>query len=158
MVSVAGGWFFLIACEMFVLADRDFRLPGLGSYLQTAASTGNSRAVMWGLITMVLIIVATDQLVWRPVIAWSDKFKFEMTESTERVRSPILHLLQRSSFVAALKERTIQPVNERIYKNLALRRAAQTIHPLDEPEARKIPPVAIVLGFVVVAVVAYAAV
>ena len=92
MVSVAGGWFFLIACEMFVLGDRDFRLPGLGSYLQTAASTGNSRAVMWGLITMVLIIVATDQLVWRPIIAWSDKFKFEMTESTERVRSPILQL------------------------------------------------------------------
>ena len=53
MVSVAGGWFFLMACEMFVLGDRDFRLPGLGSYLQTAASTGNSRAVMWGLITMV---------------------------------------------------------------------------------------------------------
>ena len=48
MVSVAGGWFFLMACEMFVLGDRDFRLPGLGSYLQTAASTGDSHAMLWG--------------------------------------------------------------------------------------------------------------
>ena len=157
MVSVAGGWFFLIACEMFVLGDRDFRLPGLGSFLQTAANSGNTRAVIWGLVTMVLIIVATDQLVWRPVIAWSDRFKFEMSESNDRVRSPILHLLQRSTFVAALKEKTIQPVNERIYKSLAHRSAAQTIHPLDEPEKRKIPPMAIVLGIAAAAVVLYAA-
>ncbi len=155
MVSVAGGWFFLIACEMFVLGDRDFRLPGLGSFLQTAANSGNTRAVIWGLVTMILIIVATDQLVWRPVIAWSDRFKFEMSESSDRVRSPILHLLQRSSFVAALKEKTIQPLHERIYKNLAHRRTVQTIHPLDEPEKRKIPPLAIVLGLATAVVVLY---
>ena len=81
MVSVAGGWFFLMACEMFVLGTRDFRLPGLGSYLQTAAGTGNYMAITWGLLTMIAIIVATDQLIWRPVIAWSDKFKFEQVES-----------------------------------------------------------------------------
>ena len=74
MVSVAGGWFFLMACEMFVLGTRDFRLPGLGSYLQTAASTGNFSAIAWGLATMIAIIVATDQLIWRPIIAWSDRF------------------------------------------------------------------------------------
>jgi len=68
MVSVAGGWFFLMACEMFVLGSRDFRLPGLGSYLQTAASLGNMTAIMWGLLVMIGIIVATDQIVWRPVI------------------------------------------------------------------------------------------
>ena len=62
MVSVAGGWFFLMACEMFVLGTRDFRLPGLGSYLQTAAGTGNYAAITWGLLTMIAIIVATDQL------------------------------------------------------------------------------------------------
>src|SRR5215470_5858343 len=48
MVSVAGGWFFLMACEMFVLGDRDFRLPGLGSFLQTAAGHGDTRAILWG--------------------------------------------------------------------------------------------------------------
>src|SRR6201987_696447 len=65
MVSVAGGWFFLMACEMFPVGNRNFRLPGLGSYLQTAASTGNTLAMIYGLITMVAIIVLTDQLIWR---------------------------------------------------------------------------------------------
>src|SRR3984957_12283357 len=70
MMSVAGGWFFLMACEMFVLGNRDFRLPGLGSFLQTAASHGNTRAILWGLAAMVTVIVLLDQLIWRPVIDW----------------------------------------------------------------------------------------
>src|SRR5580700_8781817 len=70
IVSVASGWFFLMACEMFVLGDKDFRLPGLGSFLQTAASQGNTRAMLWGLAMMVAVIVLMDQLIWRPVIAW----------------------------------------------------------------------------------------
>jgi NitT/TauT family transport system permease protein len=128
MVSVAGGWFFLMACEMFVLGTRDFRLPGLGSYLQTAAGTGNLTAIMWGLLTMIAIIVATDQLIWRPVIAWSDKFKFEQVESTVRVRSPLLHLLQHSRAVQAIERSTLRPLNEGIYRRLAeagTRRAAK---------------------------------
>ena len=72
IVSVAGGWFFLIVCEMFAFKGTSFRLPGLGSYLQTAAGAGNLRALLWGLFVLVLIIVATDQLIWRPLIAWSD--------------------------------------------------------------------------------------
>jgi NitT/TauT family transport system permease protein len=119
MVSVAGGWFFLMACEMFVLGTRDFRLPGLGSYLQTAAGTGNYEAITWGLLTMVAIIVATDQLIWRPVIAWSDKFKFEQVESAARVRSPLLHLLQHSRGLRSLRQHTIVPLEERAYRRLA---------------------------------------
>jgi NitT/TauT family transport system permease protein len=88
IMSVAGAWFFLMACEMFHLGSRDFRLPGLGSYLQTAADAGNGVAIAWGLTVMILIIVATDQLVWRPLIAWSDKFKFEQVESSKRITSP----------------------------------------------------------------------
>src|ERR1700730_13312551 len=64
MMSVAGGWFFLMACEMFVLGARDFRLPGLGSYLQVAASTGDTRAVLWGMAAMIAVIVFLDQFVW----------------------------------------------------------------------------------------------
>lgn len=62
MVSVAGGWFFLMACEMFVLGKRDFRLPGLGSFLQSAASAGDTPAVLWGLTVMVAVIVLIDHL------------------------------------------------------------------------------------------------
>src|SRR5271156_3064171 len=119
MVSVAGGWFFLMACEMFVLGTRDFRLPGLGSYLQTAAGTGNYVAITWGLLTMIAIIVATDQLIWRPVIAWSDKFKFEQVESGSRVRSPLLHLLQQSRGLRSLRRHTIEPLSEGVYRRLA---------------------------------------
>jgi len=119
MVSVAGGWFFLMACEMFVLGTRDFRLPGLGSYLQTAAGTENASAITWGLLTMVAIIVATDQLIWRPVIAWSDKFKFEQVESTTRIRSPLLHLLQHSRGLRSLKQHTVVPLGEGVYRRLA---------------------------------------
>src|SRR5258708_22720220 len=81
MMSVAGGWFFLMACEMFVLGQRDFRLPGLGSFLQTAASHGNTRAILLGLAAMVPVIVLLYQLICLPVIAWADKFKFEQVES-----------------------------------------------------------------------------
>ena len=122
MVSVAGGWFFLMACEMFVLGTRDFRLPGLGSYLQTAAGTGNYVAITWGLLTMIAIIVATDQLIWRPVIAWSDKFKFEQVESGSRVRSPLLHLLQQSRGLHTLRRHTIEPLGEGLYRRLAKER------------------------------------
>ncbi len=103
MVSVASGWFFLMVCEMFPVGSRNFRLPGLGSYLQTAASSGDYQAMTWGLITMVLIVVMTDQLLWRPLIAWSEKFKFENVESEERVTSPILHLLRNSNMLAVLQ-------------------------------------------------------
>jgi NitT/TauT family transport system permease protein len=129
MVSVAGGWFFLMACEMFVLGDRDFRLPGLGSYLQTAAGNGNTRAMIWGLAVMIAIIVATDQFIWRPVIAWADKFKFEQVESSHRASSPILYALRNSNAIGWLHARTVVPLGERIYHGLAMRRLRELARP-----------------------------
>jgi NitT/TauT family transport system permease protein len=154
MVSVAGGWFFLMACEMFVLGNRDFRLPGLGSYLQTAASTGDSTAMIYGLATMILIIVATDQLVWRPIIAWSDKFKFENVESSERITSPILYALRQSNILARINESTVAPLGERIYAGIAHRREAHHAQPGEQRASsrRKLAMLAIV------AVVAFVAV
>ncbi len=121
MISVAGGWFFLMACEMFVLGDKDFRLPGLGSYLQTAADAGNVPAMTYGICAVILIIVATDQLVWRPMIAWSDKFKIEQSTSADRIDSPILHLIQHSKALLTIRRHTLTPVSERIYRHLAER-------------------------------------
>ncbi len=136
MVSVAGGWFFLMACEMFVLGSRDFRLPGLGSYLQTAASTGNTTAILWGLATMIFIIVATDQLVWRPVIAWSERFKFEQVESTRHVRSPLLHMLRQSNAMRSLSRMTLAPLTERLYRREAKHHSS---HPEYDAINRKSP-------------------
>jgi NitT/TauT family transport system permease protein len=110
MMSVAGGWFFLMACEMFVLGDKDFRLPGLGSFLQTAASNGNTRAMLWGLAMMVAVIVLMDQLIWRPVIAWADKFKFEQVESSSTAENSILNFIRRESFLIRGYRRLLHPV------------------------------------------------
>jgi NitT/TauT family transport system permease protein len=112
MMSVAGGWFFLMACEMFVLGNRDLRLPGLGSYLQTAANAGDLRAIVWGVLVMVTVIVLIDQVIWRPVIAWSEKFKFEQVEASEAARSPILTLLRRSTLLQRLLRTTVAPLGE----------------------------------------------
>jgi NitT/TauT family transport system permease protein len=80
MMSWAGGWFFLMAAEIFTVGPRDFRLPGLGVYLQEAASQGHVPALIWGIGTLVLMIALLDQLVWRPLLAWGHRFKLEMVE------------------------------------------------------------------------------
>jgi NitT/TauT family transport system permease protein len=121
VVSVAGGWFFLMACEMFVLGKRDFRLPGLGSYLQSAASAGDTIAITWGIAAMIGVVVLIDQLVWRPAIAWSDKFKLEQVESSSSHSSPILNLLRKSPLLTRLREGVTSPLMERIYLSSARR-------------------------------------
>jgi NitT/TauT family transport system permease protein len=118
MMSVAGGWFFLMACEMFVLGDRDFRLPGLGSYLQVAAGAGDVRGILWGMGVMIAVIVLLDQFVWRPVIAWADKFKFESVEGAAP-RSFALTILRRSGFLTTVYGRAIGPVEERVMSAFA---------------------------------------
>jgi NitT/TauT family transport system permease protein len=97
MLSIAGGWFFLMACEMFVLKDRDFRLPGIGSYIQTAANHGDIGHVLYGLGTMVFIIILFDILLWRPLIAWSQKFRFDTVNAEDEPESFVLNLLRRST-------------------------------------------------------------
>src|SRR6202050_5938198 len=112
MMSVAGGWFSLVCCQMFLLGPPDFRLPGLGSYLQTAASAGDTASMIWGVATMVALIVLLDQLVWRPVIAWAEKFKVEQVESTNAPRSWVLNLMQHSSGLATLGQKTLRALGE----------------------------------------------
>jgi NitT/TauT family transport system permease protein len=125
MMSVAGGWFFLMACEMFTLGDRDLRLPGLGSYLQTAANAGDTRAILSGLGVMIGIIVMIDQLIWRPIIAWAEKFKFEQVEATDVPRSPVLDFLRRSRFLPAVARFTVLPAREFLMLHFARKRLEQ---------------------------------
>jgi len=129
MMSVAGGWFFLMACEMFVLGDKDFRLPGLGSYLQTAAGHGNTRAMLWGLAAMVMVIVLMDQFIWRPVITWADKFKFEQVESSAAAQNSILNFIRKESFLIRFYRSILHPVVEWLTLQFArgAKRAAATI-------------------------------
>ena len=126
MMSVAGAWFFLMACEMFVLGDRDFRLPGIGSYLQTAANAGDTHAIIWGLAAMIGVIVLIDQLVWRPVIAWAEKFKFEQVEAAQAPRSPVLQFLRHSRILPFIAAHAAQPARERLAMHFARRQAAES--------------------------------
>jgi ABC-type anion transport system, duplicated permease component len=107
MMSWAGGWFFLMASEQFTLGDRNLRLPGLGSFLAGAADAGNTRALIVGLLTLITVIVLLDRLVWRPLVAWSDRFKFEQTGSAEAPSSAVLDVLQGSAMMAWLRRRVI---------------------------------------------------
>jgi NitT/TauT family transport system permease protein len=132
MMSVAGGWFALMVCEMFVLGQRDFRLPGLGSYLQTAASAGDMASIFWGVATMVLLIVLLDQFVWRPVIAWAEKFKLEQVESTDAPRSWVLNLVEHAGGLARIRQKTLRPLGERLLLYFARK------HTEESPEARAV--------------------
>ena len=139
MMSVAGGWFFLMACEMFVLGDRDFRLPGLGSFLQTAASHGNTRAILWGLGAMIALIVLLDQLVWRPIITWADKFKFEQVESASATSNTLLSLIGRASLVIRGYRLVLRPIISWLTLTFATgaRRAAESFRAPKKESSRR---------------------
>ncbi len=154
MVSVAGGWFFLMVCEMFVLQKRDFRLPGLGSYLQMATDAGDTVSIFWGLGVMIGVILLIDQLVWRPAIAWSDKFKFEQVEATAQPTSAVLNLLRRSNLLARFRLAVMAPVSERLSLRLAQSSAVVESTPADAPPWKTVA--AMVAGALLGGVILYA--
>ena len=112
MMSWSGGWFFLMAAEIFHIGSRDFRLPGLGSYLQTAASRGDTGAIVMGMLTLVCIIVLLDQLVWRPLIVLTDKYKVEMQEREEPPESWFYDLMAGSWILTQFTNRVWDPGHE----------------------------------------------
>ncbi|MDQ2890666.1 MAG: ABC transporter permease subunit [Gemmatimonadota bacterium] len=113
MMSWAGGWFFLMASEQFVLGANNLRLPGLGSYLAAAAEARDTRAIIWGIVALVTVIVALDQVLWRPLVAWSDRFKFEQSGG-DASESWMLDLLRNSNVVEWLRDHTIAPIERRL--------------------------------------------
>jgi NitT/TauT family transport system permease protein len=114
VMSWAGGWFFLMAAEIFTLGERDFRLPGLGAYLQTAANAGDVPALLWGIGVLVGLIVLLDQLVWRPLLAWAERFNVSQVEDDNPTTSWFLNGLRRSRLIGSLRRRLIEPVLRRL--------------------------------------------
>jgi NitT/TauT family transport system permease protein len=80
MLSMAGGWFFLVASETFQLGKQDFRLPGVGSYMAVAMEKNDVHGQFLAVMAMLIIVVGTDQLLWRPLLKWSARFKMDDTE------------------------------------------------------------------------------
>jgi NitT/TauT family transport system permease protein len=104
MMSMAGGWFFLMVSEAFVLGDHDFRLPGLGSYMSVAVARGDRRAMAAAVLAMTTMIVLLDQLLWRPVVVWAQRFRLEDSGQAEAMESWFLDLLRHSRALPWLSE------------------------------------------------------
>ncbi len=102
MMSMAGGWFFLMITESYRLGDVDFRLPGVGSYMSVAVDEGRVDAMLWALLAMLLMIVGLDQLLWRPVVVWAQKFRVEEGAGGPAPTSWFLDVLRQSALAARL--------------------------------------------------------
>ena len=108
MLSMSGSWFFLTISEAITVGDTTIRLPGIGSYVAAALDAGDTRAIGYAVLAMFLVILAYDQLLFRPVVAWAEKFRFEQTQSGEPPRSWILEMVARARWIT----RAIAPVGE----------------------------------------------
>src|SRR5713226_3951610 len=115
MMSMAGGWFFLMISEAFVLGDKDFRLPGLGSYMSVAVAHGDRAAMLWAIAAMTAMILLLDQLLWRPVVVWAEKFRVEEGATEQAQRSWFLQWLRRSQILAVLS-RAIERARARAHR------------------------------------------
>jgi NitT/TauT family transport system permease protein len=113
MMSFGGGWFFVAQSEAISVMNKDIKLPGLGSYMAQAIESGDHRAATFAIVAMLVIILASDQLVWRPLLAWADKFKVELTESASTPTSWAYDLLRGAYLFDWLHERVWQPLQDR---------------------------------------------
>jgi NitT/TauT family transport system permease protein len=114
MMSFGGSWFFLTASELIIVGDHRYTLPGVGSYVGVAVEQGRLGHVVWGIITMIIMILVVNAVFWRPLVAYAERFRIEQTEANEKPRSLVLDLLRRSSWpgLAGRGRRAIaRPVN-----------------------------------------------
>ena len=104
MMSFGGGWFFVAQSEAISVLNKNIKLPGLGSYMAAAVEAGDTRAAVYAIIAMIATILVLDQLLWRSLVAWAEKFKLEQTEGKDNPTSWVLDLLQRSYVLAWLSD------------------------------------------------------
>jgi NitT/TauT family transport system permease protein len=102
MMSMSGGWFFVVAAEAFTVGSRNISLPGIGSWLAMAIDRRDFAAVGWAVLAMAVVIVLYDQLLFRPIVAWADKFRFEQTASEDAPQSWFYDLMRRTRAARAL--------------------------------------------------------
>jgi len=102
MMSMSGGWFFVVASEAISVSGHDIRLPGIGSYIAVAIAQQNLAAIGWAILAMLIGIMIYDQFLFRPLVAWADRFRFETLAQDTTSQSWLLNLLRRSAWVHAL--------------------------------------------------------
>jgi NitT/TauT family transport system permease protein len=102
MMSMSGGWFFVVASEAITVGNTTVTLPGIGSYVDLAIRKQNLRAIGFAILAMLFVIIAYDQLLFRPIVAWADKFRFEQTASATTPESWVLDLFRRTRALRTL--------------------------------------------------------
>ncbi len=112
MMSFGGGWFFVAQSEAISVMNKDIKLPGLGSYMATAIERGDNQAALWAVLAMLVLILASDQMVWRPLLVWADKFKIELTESNLVPTSWVYNLLHGAYVFTWIGLRVVQPLGD----------------------------------------------
>src|SRR5579872_5621258 len=146
ILSWVAGWYFLIACEIITVGPAHYRLPGLGSYLMEAAESGENLNLVFGLITLLVIITLMDLIVWQPLTVWSEKFKYEFAASPQAAvafgMSEVFSAV--GPTVTRFMRNALRPVNRAISEMIAM---------LPQIPARELPAVPRVLAFLRVATV-----
>ena len=104
MMSMSGGWFFVVASEAVSVGDNNWKLPGIGSYVALALEDRDIGAVLWAIVAMLVVILAYDQLLFRPLVAWSAKFRFETTAGAIATDPWMLRLIRRTRLLRLLGE------------------------------------------------------
>src|SRR6202034_2649949 len=127
MMSMSGGWFFVVASEAITVGNTTVTLPGIGSYVALGIEKQNLPAIGYAILAMLLVIIAYDQLLFRPVVAWADKFKFEQTASANAPTSWMLDLFRLTRALRALS-----------YPFAAMNKAISNLH-LTIPAGLKLP-------------------
>ncbi|MGQ9815390.1 MAG: ABC transporter permease [Candidatus Roseilinea sp.] len=104
VMSFGGGWFFVAASEAISVLNQKYTLPGIGAYVTEAIAQEDMRALLLAMLAMAALVVVIDQVMWRPLIAWADRFKVEQNEATQAPRSWMLELLRRSRVLEAVRD------------------------------------------------------
>lgn len=136
MMSMSGGWFFLVAAEAISVAGQDIKLPGIGSYIAVAIEAKNGVAIAWAIGAMLTGIILYDQLFFRPLLAWADKFRFEESQGESAQQSWLLDWLRSSNWFRAWAERFWQRLSRALswfslpYDGTSAQAAAKARSPL----------------------------
>ncbi|WP_248741043.1 ABC transporter permease [Pseudomonas sp. MWU12-2029] len=138
MMSMSGGWFFVVASEAITVGDQTITLPGIGSFLALAIAQKDMHAVGYVILTMILVILIYDQFLFRPLVAWADKFRMENTASqTAAPESWVLNLIQRTRMI----QRILRPISRAISRlgnmRLNLPRSARKVMTSESPATTK---------------------
>ena len=112
MMSFGGGWFFVAQSEAISVMNKDIKLPGLGSYMASAIEKGDNHAALLAVAAMLFLILMSDQLIWRPLLVWADKFKIELTESGLTPTSWVYNLLRGTYVFTWLDLNVWQPLED----------------------------------------------